>query len=426
MKETLTKFRNAVARPYHAVMAFRAANKFDYPASGMTVIGVTGTNGKTTTCFMIYQMLLKAGKKVALMTTVANAVNGEITPQVAHMSTPDTKILNKKIAEYREAGVEFLVLEVTSHALSQHRIFGVPIDIAVLTNISHEHLDYHGTMAKYVKAKRKLFQMAATHSKRGGRGVGVINADDETAGIFTSAVPKPLTYGMEKGDLLARQVKLNPAGSEYFVKYDGRKLHIKTHLPGQFNVYNSLAAVGVGLSLDLTPQQIEQGIHSLESVEGRLNHIDAGQNFDVIVDFAHTPDSFEKILPDLKKMTKGKLITVFGAAGKRDVTKRPTMGKIAAENSDVVILTEEDPRGDPRPISEQIAKGAKKAGKTLDEDLFLIDDRRAAIEFALKMARASDTVILLGKGHEKTMERAGNKSDPWNEAEIVRETLKKA
>ncbi|MCL2037508.1 UDP-N-acetylmuramoyl-L-alanyl-D-glutamate--2,6-diaminopimelate ligase [Candidatus Saccharibacteria bacterium] len=424
MKKTLTRIYNFATRPYHGMMAFRAANKYDYPASGMTVIGVTGTNGKTTTCFMIYNMLRNAGKSVAMMTTVATAINDEITPQRAHTTTPDTRILNKKIAEFRDADVKFLVLEVTSHALSQHRIFGVPIDIAVLTNVTHDHLDYHGTFSNYVNAKRRLFQLAANQSKRDGRGVGVINADDPVAKYFASDVPKPLTYGVEKGDLRARQVKLRSQGVEYFVKKGRQTLHIKTRLPGQFNVYNSLAAVGVGLTLDLTQKEIEEGIYGLTSVEGRMNQIAEGQNFDVIIDFAHTPDSFQKLLPDLKKMTKGRLIVLFGAAGKRDVSKRSVMGRLAGENTDVVIITEEDPRGPVRPISEQIAAGAKEAGKTLDKDLFLIDDREKAIEFALKMAKKGDTVVLLGKGHEKTMERAKS-DDPWDETEITRKFLKK-
>jgi len=425
MKKTLTKIHNSVARPYHLAQGFRAANKYDYPASGMTVIGVTGTNGKTTTCFMIYKTLLAAGKKVAMMTTVANAINDDLQMQNAHTTTPDTRILNKKIAEFRDAGVKFLVLEVTSHALAQHRIFGVPIDIAVFTNLTHDHLDYHGTMANYAKAKRRLFKMAAAYSKHGGRGVGVVNADDPYAGFFATAVSKPLTYGVEKGDLQARQVKMTTTGVEYFVKFNGQKLHIKTQMPGQFNVYNSLATVGVGLSLNLTNEEIEQGIYSLASVEGRLNRIDEDQNFDVIIDFAHTPDSFAKLLPDLKKTTKGRLITVFGAAGKRDESKRSEMGQLTGQNADVVIITEEDPRGPVRPISEQIAAGSEKARKIRDKDLFLIDDREKAIEFALQMAKKGDTVALLGKGHEKTMERANGKIDPWDEAKIARKVLKK-
>ena len=428
MKKSLTKLRNAVARPYHLVQAWRAADKYDYPAAGMTVIGVTGTNGKTTTCWMIYQMLKSAGKKVGLMSTIGDALwnSDAVTAQTAHMTTESSAVLNKHLAEFRDAGVEFLVLEVSSHALSQHRIFGAPVDIAVFTNLSHEHLDYHKTFAKYRAAKEKLFKMAAARAKHGGRGVGVINADDAVAGWFYRDVPTPLTYGVANAaaDLRARQVKLTPRGVEYYVKTGGQTFHVKTKIAGEFNVYNSLAAVGVGLALKLNKQQIEQGIFALDGVAGRMNRIDEGQNFDVIIDFAHTPDAFAKLLPDLKKATKGRVISLFGIAGERDQSKAGDMGRVAAENSDIVILTEDDPRGAVRPQSEKLARGAEAAGKIREKNLFLIDDRTAAIEFACQTAKAGDTVVLMGKGHERTIARA-NGDEPWDEAGAARKILKK-
>lgn len=447
--KNLTKLRNFVARPYHAVQAFAAANKYDYPASNMTVIGITGTNGKTTTCFMIYKMLRNAGKNVALMSTVANGFNDDITPQNAHMTTAGTKLLNKRIAEFREKGAEFLVLEVTSHALAQHRIFGVPIDIAVMTNVTHEHLDYHGTFANYLNTKRKLFKLARKNSKHGGRGIGIINADDPSAKYFLSDVEKSLTYGKNSGDLRARQVKLTPRGVEYFVKFSSaefrenpeknlrknqksaqksekssEKYHIRTKIPGEFNVANSLATLAVGIALGLNKKQIEEGIFALDSVEGRMNAIDEGQDFSVIVDFAHTPDAFAKLFPDLKKSTKNRLIAVFGSAGKRDEMKRAAQGEIAGKFADIVVVTEEDARGPIRPISEQIAQGAEKSGKVREKNLFLIDDREAAIKFALQIAKTGDTVVFLGKGHEKTMERDG-KIDPYDEIKLVKKYLRK-
>jgi UDP-N-acetylmuramoyl-L-alanyl-D-glutamate--2,6-diaminopimelate ligase len=423
MTKLINRLRNSLARPYHLWQAFWMANKYDYPASGMTVIAVTGTNGKTTTCFMIYNMLFKAGKSVAMMTTVANAVNGRMTPQNAHMTTADTKLLNKRLAEFRNQEIEYLVLEVTSHALAQHRIFGVPIDIAVLTNLTHEHLDYHGTFAKYCQAKLSLFKLAANHSKRGGRGLGIINADDPMADYFTQTVPHVLTYGRRQADLVARQVKLKTSGSEYFLKYQKQTFHVKSQLPGNFNVDNSLAAVGVGIALGLTKDQIEEGISSLTGVEGRVNRINEGQAFDVMIDFGHTPDAFEKLLSDLKPTVKGRLISLFGSAGQRDETKRPDMGRVAAKYSDIIIITEDDPRGPVRPISEQIASGAKEAGKILDQDLFLIDDRSAAIKFAINLAEPGDMVVLMGKGHEKTIDRATG-DQPWDEARITRRLLR--
>ncbi len=425
MKKFLTKIPgyDRAAVGYHWAQAFAAASRNNYPASGMKVIGVTGTNGKTTTCFMIYQMLKSAGKKVGLMTTVAYGVD-ELKPQISHMTTAGPKILNKRIAEIRDAGAEYLVLEVTSHALSQHRIFGVPIDIAVMTNVTHEHLDYHKTFEKYVDAKRKLFKIA--NKTRDGRKIGIINAEDPSAELFAGDVANPITYGIEKGDLHARQVKLSPSGVDYFVKYGGEKAHIKTHLPGEFNVYNSLAAAAVGFAYGLNASQIERGIADLHEVEGRMSRVNEGQDFEVIIDFAHTPDSFEKLLSDLRKSTKGKIITLFGSAGgRRDPAKRPIQGEIAGKYSDIVVLTEEDDREtDGNEILSQIATGAEKSGKIVDEDLFKILDRTDAIEFALGKAKKGDVVLLLGKGHEKTIERADGEH-PWNEAETTRAILRK-
>lgn len=424
MKLTPTDIRNSVMVPVHAVRAFMKANKYDYPASSMTVIGVTGTNGKTTTCFMIYNMLLKAGYKVGLMSTVANAIGDQMTAQSAHMTTADAGTMNKRLAKMRDAGVQYLVIEVSSHALAQHRVFGIPFDIVVETNVTEEHLDYHRTFKRYREAKMKLFKLCANNAKRGGRGVGIANADDPSVGYFVREVPTPITYGINAGQMRARQVKLTAKGVEYYLKHNKTTYHIKTQIPGEFNVYNSLAAASVGIQLGLDKQQIEDGIYSLASVEGRMNRIDEGQDFDVIIDFAHTPDAYEKLLPGLTKLAKGKVITLFGGAGERDQEKLPLMGKIAAENSDIVILTEDDPRGNVRAQSEKLAKGARKAGKKDNKDLLFIDDRVAAIEKAMELANKGDMVVLMGKGHEKTIARA-NADEPWNEALVARYAILK-
>ena len=415
---------NKIVIPYHMLRSFMAATDNDYPASSMKVIAVTGTNGKTTTCFMIHKMLTEAGKKVGLMTTVANGVGDDLKPQIHHMTTVSAGLLNKRIAKMRDASAEYLVLEVTSHALAQHRTFGIPIDVAVMTNVTHEHLDYHKTFENYVNAKRRLFKLA--NKTRGGKKIGVINAEDPSADKFISDIKNPITYGENSGDLQARQVKLTPSGVEYYVKHDGRKLHIKTQIPGEFNVYNSLAAVAVGLSYGLTDEQIEKGIAALQSVEGRMNRIDEGQPFEVVVDFAHTPDSFEKLLKDFRKSTTGKLIVMFGSAGRRDESKRAIQGEIAGKYADIVVITEEDDRDiDGQEIMKQIADGAEKSGKRLDKDLFKVHDRAAAIEFTLAQAKGSgDVVMLLGKGHEKTIERADGEH-PWDEVKVVRDALRR-
>jgi UDP-N-acetylmuramoyl-L-alanyl-D-glutamate--2,6-diaminopimelate ligase len=285
----------------------------------------------------------------------------------------------------------------------------VPYSIAVMTNVTHEHLDYHGTFENYRDAKRKMFKLANKNKK--GLQTGIINAEDESAELFASDVKHPLLYGIEAGEIRAEQVKLAPSGVQYQVNHGGQTYDIRCQLPGRFNVSNSLAAVSVGLKLGLSKQQIEQGIAALDGVEGRMTRIDEGQDFDVIVDYAHTPDSFEKLFADLKPVVKGKFIVMFGSAGRRDETKRAVQGEIAGRYADEVVVTEEDDRDmDGLAIMELIAAGAEKAGKVRDKDLFLVHDRTEAIQFAINRAQSGDTVLLLGKGHEKDILRNGPKA----------------
>ncbi|MCL2174192.1 UDP-N-acetylmuramoyl-L-alanyl-D-glutamate--2,6-diaminopimelate ligase [Candidatus Saccharibacteria bacterium] len=441
MKKMLEKIPgyNKLVLPLHRLRAFRAANKHDYPAASMKVIGVTGTNGKTTTAFMIHSMLTEAGYKTGLMTTVAYGVGKNLKSQISHMTTVSAGLLNQRIADMRDAGAEYLVLEVTSHALAQCRTFGIPFDTVVMTNITHEHLDYHKTFANYLGAKLKLFKLA--HKTHDSKKIGIVNYADPSAKYFASAIDRSLAYGIEQGDIVARQVKLTASGVEYYVKLPralkdefpeineqnfSDKLHIRTHIPGEFNVYNSLAAVTVGLVYGLTVQQIEDGIAALTSVEGRMTRLDEGQKFQVVVDFAHTPDSFEKLLKDFRATTNGQLIVMFGSAGRRDEAKRAIQGEIAGKYADIVVLTEEDDRDvDGEEILTQIASGAEQSGKKLDYDLFKILDRTKAIEFTLQQAKsADDVVMLLGKGHEKTIERTDGEH-PWHEIETTRKFLKK-
>jgi len=393
-----------------------------FPAHGLKVIGVTGTNGKTTTAFLIHRMLHEAGYKVGLMTTVAYGAGMDIKPQVTHMTTSSVPVLHKRIKELKAQGIEWLVLETTSHALAQHRVWGVPYSISVLTNITHEHLAYHGTFERYVSAKRMMFEQ--TNRNKKGMQLGIINADDPNAANFASAVNNTLMYGMEQGDILARDVQLSPDGVAYTATVDGKDYHIDCKLPGSFNVYNSLAAVCVGHAIGLSEQQVEQGIAALEGVEGRMTRIDEGQDFNVIVDYAHTPDSFEKLFNDLRPVVKGKIIALFGSLGGGDKGKRPLQGEIAGRFADEVIITQEDDRSeDPEVIMNDIAVGAEKAGKVREKDLFFIHDRTEAIQFAMSRARAGDTVLLLGKGHEKTQEDAQGEH-PWNEEATARAAIK--
>lgn len=436
MKKILKKLRsgifsnlyNKLALPKHFVTGYLANKKRDYPAKDLKIIGVTGTNGKTSTCFLIHTLLKEAGLSVGLMTTVAYGVNDKLKPQIAHMTTQPIGVLLDRITEMKKQKIDYLVLEVTSHALAQYRIQGLSIDIAVFTNITHEHLDYHRTFNNYLKAKLKLFKIANQTSK--GRRLGIINIDDEHALAFVNAIENVVAYSRNntsnKTIARATKVKLTPKNSSYTLAIENDNYDIVCNLPGSFNIENSMAAILVGRALGLKRKQIETGIQSLKAVEGRMNSIDMGQDFSVIIDFAHTPDSFEKLFKDLRPLVKGKIITLFGSAGRRDTAKRSLQGEIAAKYADILVLTEEDDRDeDGMKILKQIASGAEKQDKEVDKDIFLILDRTKAIKFALKQAKSKDDlVILLGKGHEKSIIRADGEQ-PWDEIGLTKKILAK-
>jgi UDP-N-acetylmuramoyl-L-alanyl-D-glutamate--2,6-diaminopimelate ligase len=409
--------------PYgHLAEAFLLNVINGFPGRGFKVIGVTGTNGKTTTSFMIQKMLHEAGYKVGLMSTVGYGVGDDIQPQLHHMTNVSVPELMQRLKWMKKQGVEWLVLETTSHALAQYRVFGVPYSVAVMTNVTHEHLAYHGTFERYRDAKRRLFKLANKNKK--GLRIGVINADDPSAELFARDVERPLTYGINGGDVHATDINASPSGNDYVATFEGQKFNIHTDLPGSFNVYNSLAVVAVGIALRLNVQQIERGIAALKGVEGRMTRIDEGQNFDVIVDYAHSPDSFEKLFKDLKPVVKGKLIVLFGSLGGGDKGKRPLQGELAGKYADEVIICQEDDRQeDPAQIMNDIAAGVEKTGKVRDQNLFLIHDRTEAINFAVKRAGQGDTVLLLGKGHEKTIEDAEGEH-PWDEIAAAHAALK--
>ncbi len=392
---------NALVKPLHFEQAVKAELKYDWPAKRLRVIAVTGTNGKTTTSFMIWKMLNEAGRKAGLLSTVGWSVDGKtLHQQVEHMTTERVGVLNERMRAVADAKAEFLVLEVTSHALCQSRILGVPIEIAVFTNLKHEHLDYHKTFENYRLAKMKLFRKAK---------YGVINADDENAEFFEGCFADKngkkrgeyITYGIENGDLRAKKVKLGVDG----VEYSCGDIKVKTQIPGKFNVYNSLAAVCVGRKIGLTDKQISRGIYALAAVEGRMTRIQEGQDFEVIVDYAHVPDALEKVFESVRGH-KGRIIAVHGGAGRRDSSTRVIRGEILGRESDLVIITEDDSRDeDPAKIAEMFVEGAVKSGKVLGENLFVELDREMAIRRALLEAKRGDLVLILGKGHEKTILR---------------------
>ena len=405
----------------HLVESMIMNARYGFPGRKLRVIGVTGTNGKTTTTFFIQRMLHEAGIKTALTSTVAYGVGADIISQKIHMTTTNAGLLQRRLRDYASQGVEWVVVETSSHALAQHRVWGVPYEIAVMTNITHDHLEYHGTFQRYLDAKRSLFKIANRHGLR----YGIANADDPNAKAFTNSVKNSTTYGLKHGDIKASNIKLTNKGSTYTAKVGDDTYSIRVNIPGEFNVSNSLAALAVGRKLGLTKAQIENGLAALEFVEGRMNSIDEGQKFQVIIDFASTPDGFGQFFTSIRPLVKGKLIAVFGSAGRRDEEKRALQGKIAAKYADVVIATEEDDRDDDGAnILDEIAKGAESEGKTRGENLHLIANREEAIGFALTLAKnPADTVVLLGKGNEKTIERIDGEY-PWNETEVTRAALK--
>jgi UDP-N-acetylmuramoyl-L-alanyl-D-glutamate--2,6-diaminopimelate ligase len=390
------------------------------PAKSMKVIGVTGTNGKTTTCFLIHRMLHEAGFKVGLMTTAGWGAGDNIKPQTIHMTTVPVPQLIKRLKQLESAGVEWLVMETTSHALAQHRDYGIPYSIAVLTNMTHEHLDYHGTFENYVKAKLKLF--TKTNKNKAGMRVGIVNADDAVAPRFKAAIKNPLTYGISGGDLRADKIKLTPTGISYEAAASDQKYEIKCRIPGKFNVYNTLAAVSVGRVLDLSKVEIEQGIAALEGVPGRMTSLTGKSGVGMVVDFAHSPDALENVLKAVKESAKGKVILVFGATGDRDKLKRPVMGQAAAKNADQIFLTDDETyTEDPQAIIQAVYKGIEEAGG--QSKTTIIPDRMEAIKAALAAAKKGDTILLAGMGHQTTR-NMGGKEEPWNEIEIAQELLK--
>ena len=413
MKKLLEKlpFYNQLVLPYHFLQAVLAGLRYGFPAKKLRVIAVTGTNGKTTTCFMIWKMLSEAGYKTGLLTTVAYGVK-TLKPELGHMTTVDAFTLNRRIKDIKNQGAKFLVLETTSHALAEFRTLGIPVEIAVFTNLTHDHLDYHKTFENYRAAKGKLFKKAK---------FSIFNADDPATKYYKTLTKNYSSYGIKSGENRAENIKMSISG----VKYSCGDINIETKIPGEFNIYNSLAAAITGQKLGLNPKEIEDGIASLTEVEGRMNIIDEGQPYTVIVDYAHAPDALEKVFASLPKIN-GRIISVHGGAGRRDPSTRPIRGEILAKNSDLVIITEDDSRDeDPEKIAKGFIEGAEKAGKTLGKDLIKELDRKKAIELAINSAKKGDVVLLLGKGHEKTILRADGPHD-FEDIKVVRDCIRRS
>ena len=417
------KVFKAVERPGHLAESIVYSARNGFAGRKMRFIGVTGTNGKTTTTNMIFAILRAAGYKVALFSSTTYGYLDDIRDEATHMTTVPAPILQKRLREFADKGAEWVVIEMSSHALAQSRGWGLPFEIGVMTNVTHEHLDYHGSMERYREDKRKLFQLVS----KSPRGFGVVYAEDPSAELFLSTVASGVSYGVTRGDMKASDIVLGRDSSACTATIGTDTYHLTVNMPGEFNLQNAMAAVLVARHLGIETKTIEDGIASLEGVYCRMMPIREGQPWRAIVDYGGTPDAFEKLFAALRPTTPGKLVVVFGSPAERDRLKRPIQGEIAARWCDEVIITEEENRHEPGDtILEEIAVGAEKAGKVRGRNLFLIAKRDEAIEFAMtRVSTADDTVVATGKGNEQTIER-GDQKLPWNEPEVVRTAIKKA
>jgi len=401
----------------------RLANAFyGYPSREMTVIGVTGTNGKTTTTHLIAEIFKVAGKKCGLISTVYNRIGDKLLP-VSH-TTPESLDLQRLLREMSDEGMECVVMEVSSHALFLHRVEGCEFDAGVFTNITQDHLDFHRDMQDYLQAKSKLFISLGSPGHKQRKRYAVINADDAAAGhIARASGAEVITYGVKKpADVRASEIEVQPEGVSFRVRWDGNSYFLQLKLTGLFNVYNALAAFAVGVAESFAPEKIGAALARVEGVPGRFQKVDRGQNFTVIVDYAHTPDGLENVLKTARQITKKRLISVFGCGGDRDRQKRPLMGEIGVRCSDLAVLTSDNPRSeDPEKIIADIEKGALKVESG---NYIVILERKEAIEHAIKQAGAGDVVVIAGKGHE-TYQIIGQRRLPFDDSKVAAQALEK-
>jgi UDP-N-acetylmuramoyl-L-alanyl-D-glutamate--2,6-diaminopimelate ligase len=374
-------------------LAQAAANFYEHPADALKLVGVTGTNGKTTTTYLVDSILRVAGRTAGLIgTTGYRTPNGQ---RDAPNTTPESLELQKILAEIRDAGGTHVALEASSHALAMDRLWSCHFAVAVFTNLTRDHLDYHQTFEAYFAAKRRLFEGTGA----GAPDLGVVNADDPYAVQLKGLARNTLTYGLKSSaDLAAKKFSLSPEGLEFTAQTPAGDLNVRSSLVGRMNVYNILAAIGAGIGLEIPAGQIEKGIASLASVPGRFERIDEGQPFLVVVDYAHTDDALRNVIATARELSaSAKIITLFGAGGERDRTKRPLMGEAAGSLSDLVVLTSDNPRSeDPLRIINDVVVGLQKA----NANYRIEPDREQALAIALDAAKPGDIVLLAGKGHE--------------------------
>ncbi len=393
---------------------------FGFPAIGMRVIAVTGTNGKTTTCIFINEVLKAAGSTTAMYTTATLEINGKAQPNTTHRTLPLTSQLLRFFRAAKKAKVDFVVLEVTSQALHQHKLKGIPVEIAVLTNLTQDHLDYHGTMQRYAAVKARLFTGYMNPD------YCILNADDDWYDYFLlRSVGQVMSYGQTPDSTARIKATRQGANSMSWNLVSGTtKLSLAIGLQGLFNVYNASAAAAVGQVLGLKPEVIAKGLQKVKLVPGRMENVDEGQDFTVWIDYAVTPDALTKVLEASRAAAKGKVSIVFGATGDRDKIKRPLMGKVAAELADRIFLTDDETyTEDPETIRRAVYSGIEAAGGS--KKTKIIPDRKEAIKSAFKKAKIGDVVIITGIGHQQSRNMAG-RDEPWDERGVIKELLSKS
>lgn len=375
-----------------------AARFYDYPARKMKVVGVTGTNGKTTTTNLVDAIFREHGLVTGLVGTIHNRIGNRVL-EVEH-TTPESSDLQRLLAEMVREGVQAVTMEVSSHALALHRVDACEFDLAIFTNLTQDHLDFHGNMEAYLRAKGLLFAGLGREAKKAGPKRALVNLDDPAADAIIKMCPVPImTYGVTRpADVTARQVQVTAKGVSFTMVHGESSTDLNLKLTGQFNVYNALAAAAAGIASGISMPVIKRALEGVPGVPGRFELVDRGQGFAVIVDYAHTPDGLENVLNTAREITSGRLITVFGCGGDRDRTKRPVMGELAARLSDLAVVTSDNPRTEePLAIILDIMVGVQRVTGAS----YLVEpDRRKAIGQAIQMAAAGDVVLIAGKGHE--------------------------
>lgn len=409
-----------------AALAAAAAWFHGHPGRELTVIGITGTDGKTTTSHLLTSVLEATGARVGRLGTVDVRIAGEEDSATERMTTPEATEVQRLLRRMAEAGCRYAIVESTSHGLALHRLDHVEYDVAVFTNITGDHLDFHETFEAYREAKGRLFAALDIAAPKKAPRAAVVNADDPSANFMLERThARPIRYGLDsrEAEVRATDLHLRADGSDFELVTPSGSARTSIRLPAVFNVSNALAAAAAGYALGMDTAAIARGLASCPGVPGRMERIEAGQPFDVVVDYAHTGDAVRKVLAVLRAVARGRVIIVIGAAGERDPGRRFGVGRAAAEGADFAVFTNEDPRSeDPAAIVREIGRHAEGAGRVRGRDFIEVEDRRDAIAEAFRRAQGNDLVLVAGKGHEKSIVYAGGPL-PWDDRDVAREEL---